>query len=92
MTARTRWTLFVMLLLMPAIALASGNPFESIAQEIIDILTGNLARLVAIIAIAILGYMAYVGYLTWATAIRMIIGIVLVFGAAEIADLLIGAV
>jgi type IV secretion system protein VirB2 len=71
---------------------ALANPFESIANKIQEILTGGLARTIAIVAIVILGYLAFVGYLTWVWAIRIILGIVLVFGAVQIFELIRGGV
>lgn len=88
-----RASLFFLIALMiaePAFA-QGGTPFESILQYIVNTLTGNMARIAAVLAIAVLGYLAFVGYLTWTWAFRIIIGIVLIFGAATIADLLIGA-
>ncbi len=75
----------------PAFA-QGGTPFESILQYMVDLLTGPMARTAAVLAVAILGYLAFVGYLTWTWAFRIIMGIVLIFGAATIADLLIGNV
>lgn len=81
--------MLVLCLAEPAFA---QTPFDSIATYILGVLTGGLARSVAIIAIVALGYMAFIGYLTWMWAFRFGIGIVLVFGGAAFADLLIGSV
>lgn len=75
----------------PAFA-QGGTPFESIVQYIVDVLTGGLARTVAILAVVVLGYMAFAGYLTWLWFFRIVLGIVLIFGGATLADLLIGSV
>lgn len=86
-------TFFALALLVAEPAFAQGgSPFESILDYIKEMLTGPMARTAAVLAIAILGYLAFVGYLTWTWAFRIIIGIVLIFGAATIADLLIGNV
>lgn len=91
--ARWVWTLALLLLVLAEPAFAQGgSPFESIAQYIVDILTGGLARIAAVLVIAILGYLAWAGLITVGAAFRAILGIILIFGAASIADLLIGAV
>ena len=91
--ARWVWTLAFLFLVVAEPAFAQGgSPFESIAQYIVDILTGGLARIAAVLAIAVLGYLAWVGLMTFRGAFNAILGIILVFGAVSIADLLIGAV
>ena len=76
----------------PALAQGGGTPFDAIGDYILSVLTGGLARTIAVISIVALGYMAFIGYLTWMWAFRFIIGIILVFGGAAFADLLIGTV
>ena len=76
----------------PAFAQGGGTPFDAIGDYILEVLTGPLARTVAVISVVALGYMAFIGYLTWMWAFRFILGIILVFGGATFADLLIGTV
>lgn len=71
--------------------IASAEPWDSVAQKVVDIFTGGLARLLAIIAIIACGVMALAGRLSWDWAIKIIIGIVLIFGAATIVDYIIAA-
>ncbi len=70
---------------------AFAEPWDSTAQKIVDIFTGGLARTLAIIAIIACGIMALAGRLSWDWAIKIIIGIVLIFGAATIVDYIISA-
>lgn len=76
-------------LLMPEIALAA--PWDSAAQKVLDIFTGGLTRTLAIIAVIACGIAAMAGKLSWEWAIKIIIGIVLIFGAAAIVDYVIAA-
>lgn len=75
---------------VPEVALAA--PWDGPLQNLIDLLTGTTARLVAILALIVLGLMAMTGRMSWGIAGSIIGGIVLVFGAAWIADNFIGAV
>lgn len=80
------------MLLVSFPAAAQGVPFQGPLDYVVDILTGAFARSGAILVIVISGYMAWVGRLSWGVAGRIIGGIVLIFGGATIADLLIGEV
>ncbi len=70
---------------------AFAEPWDSAAKKIVEIFTGGLARTLAIIAVIACGIMAIAGRLSWDWAIKIIIGIVLIFGAATIVDYLISA-
>ena len=80
--------LFIMV--MPEMAMAA--PWDGAAQKVIAIFTGGFARSLAIIAVMGLGIAAWAGKLSWQWAINIILGIVLVFGAAAIVDYFISAV
>ena len=69
-----------------------AEPWDAAAQKVLDIFTGGLARLLAIIAVIACGIAAIAGKLSWDWAIKIIIGIVLIFGAAAIVDYIISAV
>lgn len=71
---------------------AFAEPWDSAAKRIVEIFTGGLARTLAIIAVIACGIMAFAGRLSWDWAIKIIIGIVLIFGATTIVDYLISAV
>jgi len=77
------------LLIFPEMARA--EPWDNVAQSILDIFTGGLARTIAIIAIIACGVMAMVGKLSWQWVIYIVVGLCLIFGAAAIADFFIGA-
>ena len=74
----------------PEIAVAA--PWDGPLQTIIDLLTGTTARLAAILAIIVLGFMAMTGRMSWGIGGGIIGGIVLIFGAAWIADTFISSV
>ncbi len=82
--------LIALFFLAPDIAMA--EPWDSAAQKVLDIFTGGLARILAIIAVIACGIAAIAGKLSWDWAIKIIIGIVLIFGAAAIVDYIISAV
>lgn len=63
--------------------LGSGTSF---LNALMNVLTNTWVRIIAIIAIAIVGIMAMAGRLSGGLAIWVTVGMVLVFGAAAIAD------
>lgn len=95
-TGKSFWenALMVMAVLLvasvPEVSMAA--PWDGPLQNFIDLLTGTTARLFAILALIVLGFMAMSGRMSWGLAGSIIGGIVLVFGAAWIADNFIGAI
>lgn len=77
------------LMIMPELAFA--EPWNDTADKVVQIFTSGLARTLAIIAVIALGLAALAGRLSWDWAIKIIIGIVLIFGAATIVDYIIAA-
>jgi type IV secretion system protein VirB2 len=75
--------------LMPEMAMAA--PWDSAASNVLAIFTGGLTRTLAIIAVIACGIAAIAGKLSWDWAIKIIVGIVLIFGAAAIVDYVIAA-
>ncbi len=71
-------------LVMPELALAA--PWDGAANNILAMLTGGLSRTIAIICVIACGFAALAGKLSWDWAIKIIIGIVLIFGSASIVD------
>ena len=63
-----------------------------LANKVLAIFTGGLARTIAVIAVIACGIAALAGKLSWDWAIKIIIGLVLIFGAAAIVDYIISAV
>lgn len=80
--------LFTMLFFSPAEAQAAA--WEDALQKVVDIITGNTARLLAIIAVAGFGIAAFFGRISWRRAGEIIIGIAIVFGAVSIVDMFAG--
>ena len=76
-------------LVIPETALAA--PWDSTATKVLDIFTGGLTRTIAIIAVIACGIAAIAGKLSWDWAIKIIVGIILIFGAVSIVDYFIGA-
>ena len=68
---------------------AMAAPWDSTATKILDIFTGGLTRTIAIISVIACGIAAIAGKLSWDWAIKIIVGIILIFGAASIVDYII---
>jgi len=79
----------VVVAMLPELAMAA--PWDSAATQILAIFTGGLTRTIAIIAVIALGIAAIAGKLSWDWAIKVIIGIVFIFGATAIVDYIIAA-
>lgn len=71
-------------------AFAQSANVERILQNIVDALTGNVAKLLATLAIIITGMSWMFGYLDLRRAGYVILGIAILFGAAEIVSTLTG--
>ncbi|MET4690706.1 TrbC/VirB2 family protein [Sinorhizobium fredii] len=74
----------------PAFAQATGG-IESVLQNIVDMLTGNIAKLLATIAVIIVGIAWMFGYLDLRKAAYVVLGIGIIFGASEIVSTISGA-
>ncbi len=70
-------------------ALASAN-VEGLLQNVVDMLTGNTARLLAVLAVVVVGILWMFGLFDLRRAAIVVLGIVVVFGAAEIVNLITG--
>jgi type IV secretory pathway VirB2 component (pilin) len=81
--------LFSVVLVEPASAAGLGG-IEKVLQTIVDALTGNVARLMGIIAFVMIGIAWAFGYVDMRTAGMGALGIIIVFSAAEIVDMLKG--
>ena len=71
--------------------LAIAGPWDTMGTQVLSIFTGGLTRTIAIITVIACGIAAMAGKLSWDWAIKIIVGIVLIFGAAAIVDYLIAA-
>ncbi len=73
--------------LAPDVAYAqSAAPVEGILEWFVSVLQGNVARSLAIIAVCFLGFLFLTGRMAWQGAISIVIGIGIIFGAAELVD------
>lgn len=70
------------LALMPSIAMAA--PWDAAIGAVAGTLQGTLGKGIAIVAVIALGLMAMAGKLEWMTAIKVVVGIVIMFSAAQI--------
>ena len=85
--------LFLVILLMPNIAMAAGgNPIENGVDWVMTLLTSGIARSAAIIGCAGLGFLAWAGRITVEMCLKFIMGIIFVFGGTTIVDLISSAV
>lgn len=76
-----------LLLVQPAFASAN---VEGLLQNVVDMLTGNTARLLAVLAVVVVGILWMFGLFDLRRAAIVVLGIVVVFGAAEIVNLITG--
>lgn len=81
-------TVFLLALVEPGFAQAGG--IESVLQNIVNLLTGNVARLLAVIAVIIVGIAWMFGYLDLRKAAFVVLGIGIIFGATEIVNMISG--
>jgi type IV secretory pathway VirB2 component (pilin) len=85
-------TVFAFVLVDPALAQSTGagGNIGTFIQNIINLLNNNIIRGLAIIAIIVTGIAWMFGHLDLRRAGTVIIGIIVIFGAATIVDLITG--
>jgi type IV secretion system protein VirB2 len=76
--------------LLPELALAA--PWDAAGTWVLNMLNSGLTRTIAIVCVVAAGIAALAGKLSWDWAIKIVIGIALIFGAAAIVDAIITAV
>lgn len=81
-------TVFSLASIEPSFAQAGG--IESVLQNIVNMLQGNVARLLAIIAVIIVGIAWMFGYLDLRKAAFVVLGIGIIFGATELVNMISG--
>jgi len=79
---------FSLVLVEPAFA-QSAN-IEGVLQNIVNMLTGNVARLLATLAVIIVGIAWMFGHLDLRKAAYVVLGVAIVFGASEVVSTLTG--
>jgi len=77
------------LLILPDLALAT--PWDGMATQVLAIFNGGLVRSIAILAVIACGLAAMAGKLSWDWVIKIVVGIVLIFGSTALVDYLISA-
>ena len=70
-------------------ALAQTANIEGVLQNIVNMLTGNVARLLATLAV-IIGIAWMFGYLDLRKAAYVVLGVAITFGASEVVSTLTG--
>jgi type IV secretion system protein VirB2 len=78
----------VVCMVEPAFAQSAGN--ETVLQNIVTMLTGNIAKLLAVIAVIIICIAWMFGYMDLRRAGFWIIGIGGIFGATELVNTIVG--
>lgn len=80
---------FLIAMLAAGPAHAAAN-IEGLLQNVVDMLTGNTARLLAVLAVVIVGVLWMFGLFDLRRAAIVVLGIIVVFGAAEIVGMITG--
>lgn len=65
---------------------AGDSPWQTFLDKIVDALTGTAGRSIAIIGIAVAGIMMLTGRIQMMLFLTILLGIVTLFGAAQIVD------
>lgn len=84
----TMATALVLIVVEPALAQTAN--IEGVLQNIVTMLTGNVARLLATLAVIIVGIAWMFGYLDLRKAAYVVLGVAIVFGASEVVSTLTG--
>src|SRR6266702_7069156 len=69
-------------------ALAQTANIEGVLQNIVNMLTGNVARLLATLAVIIVGIAWMFGYLDLRKGAYVVLGVAITFGASEVVSTL----
>lgn len=83
--------MFGLVLVEPAFAQTAGSNAETLLQNVVTLLTGNIARLLAIIAVVVVGVLWMFGLFDLRRAALVVLGIIVVFGAAQLVSTLTGS-
>ncbi len=82
-------TLTATSVLAAAPASAAGN-FQAIADTVLGILTGGLARTIAVIAVIISGFLFFTGRANWGVFAAVVFGTAIVFSADWVVSIIAG--
>ncbi len=93
-TRETKVLVGATILLAVALSVAAADPAHAgvaeVLEKVIEYINGKVARSLAILAVMLLGIGWWFGSVDWKRAGGIIFGIGIVFGAAEIVDLIKG--
>ncbi|MDK4706087.1 MULTISPECIES: TrbC/VirB2 family protein [unclassified Rhizobium] len=82
-------TVLSIAMIEPAFAQSAGG-IETVLQNIVTLLTGNVAKLLATIAVIIVGIAWMFGYLDLRKAAYVVLGIGILFGSSQIVSTISG--
>lgn len=74
----------------PAYAQAAGGDLGGFLQNVVDLLNNNIIRLLAVIAVIFTGGAWLLGHLDLRRAATVVLGVIVMFSAAWIVDLITG--
>jgi type IV secretion system protein VirB2 len=75
----------------PALASsATFQPLNTALSSVLDLMTGTFATTAATVAVAAVGYLALTSRIPWGWAFSVVIGVALIFGAAQVVTSLTG--
>jgi len=68
----------------PAFAQTTFQPLNTAMTDILSFMTGTFATTAATVAVAAVGYLALTSRIPWMWAFSVVIGVALIFGAAQV--------
>jgi type IV secretion system protein VirB2 len=92
MSLRTRRTFGLLVLaalataasINPALADTTFQPLNTAMTDVLSFMTGTFATTAATVAVAAVGYLALTSRIPWMWAFSVVIGVALIFGAAQV--------
>ena len=84
--AQVAYVLAIIMFVSPQLAMAAGNPLQSMLDAVIAFLNSGVMRSIAILAVMGFGIAAYLGKISWDWAIKICAGVIFTFGAPALVD------
>lgn len=84
--AVAQFTILVVMMYFASFGDVHANIFDNFANAVLSVLNSTFLRVLAIIAVIFVGIRALRGRMEWEGAFFIMLGIVLIFGAAGIVD------
>lgn len=85
-----RYALTALVLFIPTLAIAA--PWDSVGQQILTDLTGPFAKTIAALSVVACGIAAMAGRMPFDWAIKIVLGIVLIFGSTSFVNWISSAI